>query len=105
MTDYLSSGASQRLQMRVERSPFLSCPTRVGLLHYGQITITLLMAMRDSCSAIPDLLRVRFELRCFFTIFTPSTSNFPSLGKTARTRLPSFTFLPRPAMTFTVSFL
>src|SRR5207302_238453 len=101
---YLSSGESQRLQMRMLRSPLRSCPTRVGLLQLGHTTITFEIATRDSCSAMPPFLFC-LALRCFFTSFTPSTSSFPLYEKTASTRRPSFRFLPRPLITFTVSFL
>src|SRR5450432_507101 len=98
---YLSNVASQRRQILTRLSPSILCPMRVGP-QLGQTTITLEMAMRDSCSAIPPFTFLRWSGRTFFfTIFTCSTSSFLSPGNTRNTRpcLPSSC----PLMTFTWS--
>src|SRR5579863_1407029 len=62
--------------------------------------------MRLSCSAIPPLIFFcGLGRTCFLTMRTCSTSSLPSAGKTRSTRRNSLSSLPRPVMTFTMSFL
>src|SRR5258707_7306105 len=83
---YLSIGASHLRQIRTRRLPSILCPMRDGP-QLGHTTITLEMAMGDSCSAIPPLmLRCGFGRTFFFTIITCSTSTLPLPGNTRSTR-------------------
>src|SRR5215831_11695715 len=98
---YLSSGDSQRRQIRTWRLPCILWPMRDGP-QLGHTTMTLEMEMGDSCSAIPPLmLRCGLGRTFFFTIITCSTSTLlvPENTRSTRPCLP----LSRPVITFTVS--